>query len=280
VTGTADVQVYLYDEPPRLSKVDSFQADIPMMIPVDDYQYIAYFLNEGSKIDLSLRVDWPWGVDVLLFEGDRAFNLWADNDDDVSWKLKKWAKPGKTLSQRVRVSSPGYYYLVFSNSGGHSDARIDVKLDVARTIYELEAEHLVCSADGSMNDCYVSLNGRQGWVILQAPDDDQADSYYVTVLATPGWPRFLVVNSVYICAAMVLSLVLCFCCGRQRARSAGGSDAKEQNEPLQPQYYATPGVGAPSNDPPPMAFATPFIPGEILVEPSAPPSSDTSSSKW
>ena len=201
LSGSIDI---FYLQQPQL---ESKPSGMPLMntesivVATNTYLNYAYFLNEGSTIDISFtaKENWqkqgrldneiaPTSVDFYIFKGDSNFNNfiseWKSGKSNYNYFLYRHSNNKVEVVLHINVLDSDVYYLAFVNEFA-ANVVVDLKYTIGKTQWLLDGITPVCGpnsnkatalsnsdsgAKGSANICSIELQWDDSWqVLLRSP---------------------------------------------------------------------------------------------------------------
>lgn len=165
--ATSGVNVYQFSEKQSLitSPSNLVNEDSKSLTIYDDFYY-AYYLNEGSKIEIEFSS--TNGVWLYLIKGDYYFILWDDYRERYL-KSEKYSSNDQTVTFSYTITSADSYYIIFYNDDGRKNSDVTFKITLTETEYDFGDAEPLCSSGFSV--CKVYYGSK--YVYLQAPSDDR-----------------------------------------------------------------------------------------------------------
>ena len=193
---SGEIDVFYVQNPVLESKPgeDPLFLSESIVVPKDEYVDYAYWLNEGSSIDISFTAKENWqkegkesswsgpassSIDFYVVKGDSDFDsftsTWKRGSTSYNYMLYRHSNNDVEIQLHIDVVSSDAYYLVFVNEFANN-VNIDLKLNIGKTHYLLEGVTPVCGPGAvkagvaKKGTCEVSLDRDESWqVVLRSP---------------------------------------------------------------------------------------------------------------
>ena len=194
---SGEVDVFYLQNPDLESKPSGSPLHLSeeVVVPKDEYIDYAYWLNEGSSIDISFTAKENWqnqgkeskdgsskastSVDFYVIKGDSDFNsftsTWKGGGTSYDYMLYRHSNNDVEIKLHVDVVTADVYYLVFVNEFA-STVIVDMNLNVGKTHYLLEDSTPVCGPGAvkagvaKAGICDIPLVWDETWkVLLRSP---------------------------------------------------------------------------------------------------------------
>jgi len=179
----------------------------------DDYQYDQFYLNKGSRLEIT--VDQSRGAtDILLFTSRDSFDDWQDEDIDSSdgdanraWYVQQ-GQPPADLHYSAHRSD---FYTIVYNNDYHRFGEATVSYKITATTFDLDGQNPYCPSDefGCKIAVAKSASSNQ-CIIVRIPTD--VTSTIVSTHQQRVWSSVL--------ALAAIPLIILFC--KQKRPSVAG----------------------------------------------------------
>ena len=190
VDDSRSIDVYYLDTKPTLGDSGS-QSPILFDKTIDmgneEYIFYAFYLNQGSTIDVSVTAQGNSGVDFYVCTSQDQCDTLIDAVEDGSYvyTYKKYFKSASGEKKKLAygVQNDGMHYLVLNNVLARGVA-VHISYEIHRTLYNLPDNATpVCAAkkEGEKTSyfeelCVINFDKSDGAVLMVAPPVKESDS--------------------------------------------------------------------------------------------------------
>jgi len=190
---SGEIDVFYVQNPVLESKPsgDPLNLSESILVPRDEYIDYAYWLNEGSTVDISFTAKENWqkegkessgsssSVDFYVVKGDSDFNsftsTWKRGGSSYNYMIYRHSNNDVEIKLHLDVVSADIYYLMFVNEFA-SNVNVDIKVTISKTHYLLDEVTPICGPGAvkvgvvKTSTCEIPLVSDESWqVLLRSP---------------------------------------------------------------------------------------------------------------
>nr|TKS13369.1 hypothetical protein D5086_0000056820 [Populus alba] len=189
------LMLYGFYKPPPLDVVRTWSRTLDVSVPADSHKDFVYFLNKGSQINISYRVNSP-SSSVLLgsweIAGNEGLSQWLEDptypNTTLSWNVIQ----ASGFVQQSILTSASYYIAV----GNLNSEKVEVQLAIrVRSFqYNTSKAYYKCTfTDGKCSLNIMFPNGNVAVLNSFGPEQgSESDEWNVKVSYVPRWVTYIV----------------------------------------------------------------------------------------
>ncbi|GMG98340.1 hypothetical protein Nepgr_000180 [Nepenthes gracilis] len=192
-----------------------------------------YYLNTGSKLDISYDVKFPSyaSLSFVVAEGRESLVEWLEDpsypNTTLSWNIIS----GSGMIEQ-EIKKPATYFIAVGNLNSEA-VKVQLNFSIMAILYNTTKAYFKCSL--SKHICSVNLFLlKENAALLTSPDPGQAkadDDWYVKVSYGPRWVTYIIGSGIMI----ILILLIFRVCSVLQSREGGygaGETGQEAQDPL------------------------------------------------
>ncbi|KAM7260140.1 hypothetical protein ACFE04_015881 [Oxalis oulophora] len=220
--------LYGFYEPPPLDVEISWTESHNSLIP----EWV-YYLNQGSKVEITYHVKSKNSLplSLVIARGRESLVEWIGDpsypNTTLSWNIIY--ESGK-IQQEIFV--PSNYYIAAGNLNSQ-EVEIELTFKVKALTYDTSKAYHRCSLSNHLCSLRLFLLGTNV-AVLTSPGPPQGpvdENWYVKLSYGPRWIIYFVGTGV-LTALVLLGLLLCNMCQRNREQATGGGETGPSRAPL------------------------------------------------
>ncbi|KAI5584547.1 hypothetical protein BDE02_06G088800 [Populus trichocarpa] len=187
------LMLYGFSKPPPLDVVRTWSRTLDVSVPADSHKDFVYFLNEGSQINISYRVNSPSSsVFLVIAQGNEGLSQWLEDptypNTTLSWNVIQ----GSGFVQQSILTSASYHIAV----GNLNSEKVEVQLAIrVRSFqYNTTKAYYKCTfTDGKCSLNIMFPNGNVAVLNSFGPEQgSESDEWNVKVSYVPRWATYIV----------------------------------------------------------------------------------------
>ncbi|KAJ6922543.1 hypothetical protein NC652_016247 [Populus alba x Populus x berolinensis] len=187
------LMLYGFYKPPPLDVVRTWSRTLDVSVPADSHKDFVYFLNEGSQINISYRVNSPSSsVLLVIAQGNEGLSQWLEDptypNTTLSWNVIQ----ASGFVQQSILTSASYYIAV----GNLNSEKVEVQLAIrVRSFqYNTSKAYYKCTfTDGKCSLNIMFPNGNVAVLNSFGPEQgSESDEWNVKVSYVPRWVTYIV----------------------------------------------------------------------------------------
>ncbi|KAG6771672.1 hypothetical protein POTOM_023054 [Populus tomentosa] len=189
------LMLYGFSKPPPLDVVRTWSRTLDVSVPADSHKAgdFVYFLNKGSQINISYRVNSPSSsVLLVIAQGNEGLSQWLEDptypNTTLSWNVIQ----GSGFVQQSILTSASYYIAM----GNLNSEKVEVQLAIrVRSFqYNTSKAYYKCTfTDGKCSLNIMFPNGNVAILNSFGPEQgSESDEWNVKVSYVPRWATYIV----------------------------------------------------------------------------------------
>ncbi|KAJ4725585.1 RING/U-box superfamily protein [Melia azedarach] len=204
---SGSLMLYGFHKSPPLDVEITWTETQNAVVPVDFHKEWLYFLNKGSKVDISYCIKSPSSalLSLVIAQGSEGLEEWIDDpsypNTTLSWNIIY----GSGKMQHEISKSSNYYIAV----GNLNSDEVEVQLNFTMTafIYNTTKAYYRCSLDNSLCTVSLDLLGATTAVLTSSgfTEGNSSAKWYVKLSYGPRWITYFVGSGV-----MTIIILLAF----------------------------------------------------------------------
>ncbi|KAL9374343.1 hypothetical protein Peur_033963 [Populus x canadensis] len=181
----------LYTSPP-LDVVETWNRTLNFSVSPDSHKDFMYFLNEGSQINISYRVNSPISsVFLIIAQGSESLSQWLENPTRPNTTLSWNVIQGSGFVQQSIFTSASYYVAVGNLNS--EEVEVQLTLRVRSFMYNTTEAYYKCTF--SDRKCSLSIlfpNGNAVVLNSLGPEEGSySEEWNVKVSYGPRWATYV-----------------------------------------------------------------------------------------
>ncbi|KAJ6746948.1 E3 UBIQUITIN-PROTEIN LIGASE APD1-RELATED [Salix koriyanagi] len=186
------LMLYGFSKPPQLDVVQTWSSTLNFSVLAGFHKDFVYFLNEGSQINISYRVNSPSSsVFLVIAQGIEGLSQWLEDptypNTTLSWNVIQ----GSGFVQQGIFKSASYYIAV----GNLNSEKIEVQLALRVRSFQYnttEAYYKCTFSDGKCSLNIMFPNGNVAVLNSFGPEEgSESDEWNVKVSYVPRWTTYI-----------------------------------------------------------------------------------------
>ncbi|XP_011019119.1 PREDICTED: uncharacterized protein LOC105121941 isoform X2 [Populus euphratica] len=228
------LMLYGFSKPPPLDVVRTWSRTLDVSVPAYSHKDSVYFLNEGSQINISYRVNSPSSsVFLVIAQGNEGLSQWLEDptypNTSLSWNVIQ----GSGFVQQSILTSASYYIAV----GNLNSGKVEVQLAIRVTSFQYnttKAYYKCAFTDGKCSLNIMFHNGNVAVLNSFGPEQgSESDEWNVKVSYVPRWATYIVgIGGMTVLILAALNFLNKFQCIREDGTRLLFGEVEAQRAPL------------------------------------------------
>ncbi|KAL5748084.1 hypothetical protein ACOSP7_025123 [Xanthoceras sorbifolium] len=204
------LMLYGFHEPPPLDVEIAWTETHNAAVMFDEHKEWLYYLNKGSKVDISYNVKSPSSapLSLVIAQGRNGLTDWVDDPSDANATLS-WNIMFGSGEIHQGISESDFYYIAVGNLNSQK-VEVQLNFTVNALVYNTTNAYYNCSL--SSRKCSLTLYYlRADAAVITTPCPTEGtfnDNWYVKISYGPRWMTFFV-GSGMMTVLMLLAFRFC-----------------------------------------------------------------------
>ncbi|KAL9361947.1 hypothetical protein Peur_044732 [Populus x canadensis] len=187
------LMLYGFSKPPPLDVVRTWSRTLDVSVPADSHKDFVYFLNEGSQINISYRVNSPSSsVFLVIAQGNEGLSQWLGDptypNTTLSWNVIQ----GSGFVQQSILTSASYHIAL----GNLNSEKVEVQLAIRVRSFQYNTTKAYYKCTFTDSKCSLNImfpNGNVAVLNSFGPEQgSESDEWNVKVSYVPRWATYIV----------------------------------------------------------------------------------------
>uniref|UniRef100_A0A1D1Y404 E3 ubiquitin-protein ligase rififylin n=1 Tax=Anthurium amnicola TaxID=1678845 RepID=A0A1D1Y404_9ARAE len=185
--------LYGFSERPPLDVKITWSESHNLSIPANFHEEWAYYLNEGSRIDISynVKLQGSFPLTLLIVQGEESFVKWIE-DPLLPMTTSSWNLVNGTGLVQQKILKSSDYYIALSNLNPLS-AEVELNIEVDALLYNTTRAYYNCSLHHDL--CVMKLfflRTNAAILATSGPQQNEDNEWIIKLSYGPRWIAYFV----------------------------------------------------------------------------------------